>query len=93
MRIAPVIRPQNVSEGKNMGAIPRMNFLISDELSGIQSFNGYLDNQWILMEYDAKNRALWHSFEPDLPKGKHHFRLEVTDGKDNKQTYEVTFIR
>ncbi len=91
--MAPSIRPQNISEGKNMAALSRMNFLISDDLSGIQSFNGYLNGEWILMEYDPKNRSLWHVFESTLPKGKHHFKLEVTDWKNNTQVYEVNFVR
>src|SRR5690606_4009713 len=48
--IAPTIRPQNISQGKNMAAIRRVNFKISDDLSGIQSFNGCIDGQWVLME-------------------------------------------
>ncbi|WP_257659057.1 M23 family metallopeptidase [Parapedobacter lycopersici] len=91
--IAPTIRPQNISEGKNMATLSRMNLLIGDDLSGIQQFNGYLDDQWVLMEYDPKAGVLWHVFEPGLSKGKHHFRLEVVDWKDNKQVYEVNFLR
>ena len=90
---APTIRPQNISAGKNMAALSRMSFLISDDLSGIQSFNGYMDGQWALMEYDPKTRTLWHVFESNLPKGKHHFKLEVVDWKDNKRVYEVNFVR
>src|SRR5690606_14844730 len=91
--VPPTIRPQNVSEGKDMRTLSRMNFLIGDNLSGIQQVNGYLDDQWILMEYDPKNRVLWHVFESDLPAGNHHFRLEVVDWKENKQVYEVNFVR
>ena len=91
--VAPVIQPQNISAGKDMGAISRVNFKISDNLSGIQSFNGYIDGQWVLMEYDAKSRSLWHVFEPTLPAGKHTFRLEVVDWKDNKKVYEASFLK
>ncbi len=91
--LAPTIQPQNISEGKDMGAVARMNFKIFDDLSGVQSFNGYIDGQWVLMEYDSKSRSLWHVFERDLPKGKHLFRLEVTDWKDNKRIYEANFIK
>ncbi|SKB29024.1 Peptidase family M23 [Parapedobacter luteus] len=91
--LPPTIQPQNISEGKNMAATNRINFKISDNLSGIQSFNGYIDDHWVLMEYDPKSRSLWHTLESDLQKGKHRFRLEVVDWKDNKQVYEVNFIR
>jgi murein DD-endopeptidase MepM/ murein hydrolase activator NlpD len=91
--IAPIIRPINISENKVMTAIKRIDFKISDNLSGIQSFNAYIDGEWILMEYDSKSASLWHVFENDLAKGKHHFKLIVKDAKDNEKTYEANFIR
>ncbi|SEK21265.1 M23 family metallopeptidase [Parapedobacter koreensis] len=91
--VPPTIVPQNISAGKNMAAVNRVNFKISDNLSGIQSFNGYMDDRWILMEYDPKTRSLWHTFDSTLSKGKHRLRLEVIDWKDNKRMYEVNFIR
>lgn len=91
--IAPSIRPQNIAAGKNMAGVSRVNFKISDDLSGIQSFNGYIDGNWVLMEYDPKTSSLWHTFESDLPKGQHRFRLEVTDGKGNASVFEADFSR
>ncbi len=91
--VAPTIQPQNIGPGKDMGAMHRINFKISDNLSGIQSFDGYIDGNWVLMEYDSKSSSLWHVFENDLPTGKHTFRLEVVDWKDNKQVYEASFLK
>ncbi len=91
--VSPTIQPQNISAGKDMGALRRVDFKISDNLSGIQSFRGYIDNEWVLMEYDPKSRSLWHVFEDSLPKGKHRFRLEVVDWKDNQQVYEASFLK
>lgn len=91
--VPPTIQPQNISRGKDMGTINRINIKIADNLSGIQSFNGYIDGQWVLMEYDSKSRSLWHVFESGLPHGKHTFRLEVVDWKDNKQVYEASFLK
>lgn len=91
--IPPVIRPINISENKVMTGIKQIDFKISDNLSGIQSFNAYLNGQWVLMEYDSKSASLWHVFESNLPKGKHHFKLIVKDAKDNKKVYEANFTR
>ncbi|SFB80095.1 Peptidase family M23 [Parapedobacter composti] len=91
--LPPTIQPQNISEGRDLGSTSRINFRISDDRSGIQSFNGYINGNWVLMEYDPKTRSLWHNFEHDLPKGRHQFRLEVIDWKDNKQVFEANFIR
>ena len=89
----PVIRPINISANKNMSAVSRMNFKISDDLSGIKSFNGYINGEWILMEYDSKSASLWHVFDRNLAKGNHHFKLVVKDGTANEQIYEVNFSR
>lgn len=91
--VPPVIRPQNISPGRNMAGQSRIRFQISDNLSGIASFNAYLNGEWVLMEYDPKNRALWHTLENNLRKGRHTFRLEVRDGKGNESIYEAHFTR
>ncbi|OWK72149.1 M23 family metallopeptidase [Pedobacter sp. AJM] len=91
--IAPRISPINIIEGKSMSGLSRMNFRISDNLSGIKSFNGYLDGKWILMEFDAKTATLWHSFDERTTSGKHTFELVVADMKDNTRRYTVHFSK
>lgn len=91
--IAPTIRSLTLAPGKNLAGVKRMSFKITDNLSGIKSFHGYLNDKWVLMEYDAKTASLWHTFEADLPKGKHHFHLIVKDMKDNEQTFQAEFVR
>lgn len=91
--IAPNITPLNISSGKNMAGLSKMSFKISDALSGIKSFNGYIDGKWVLMEFDAKTASLWHAFDEQTTTGKHNFELVVTDMKDNTKRYTVDFFR
>ncbi|NGF55180.1 M23 family metallopeptidase [Parapedobacter sp. SGR-10] len=91
--IPPTITARNLTNGKNVAAQSKIDFTISDNFSGIQSFNGYIDDKWVLMEYDSKNRHLWHRFDKDLAKGSHKFRLVVKDWKDNERVYETSFVR
>jgi hypothetical protein len=91
--IAPTIAPRNLSNGKNVAAQTKIDFTISDNFSGIQSFNGYIDGEWVLMEYDSKNRHVWHRFDSSLAKGEHTFKLIVKDWKDNEKVYEARFTR
>jgi hypothetical protein len=90
---APTITPVNISNGKSMGGISKMSFKIRDNLSGIKSFNGYIDGRWVLMEFDAKTASLWHSFDETTSKGKHTFKLVVTDMKENTRDYSITFYK
>lgn len=91
--IAPTITPRNLTSGKNVSAQRKIDFTIADNFSGIQSFNGYIDGKWVLMEYDPKNKHLWHTFDQSLPKGTHTFKLSVKDWKDNEKVYETSFIK
>ncbi|RYE57949.1 MAG: M23 family metallopeptidase [Sphingobacteriales bacterium] len=91
--VPPTIVPVNIGPNKNMSQAGRISFRISDNLSGIKSFNGYIDGQWILMEFDAKTASLWHIFDNKISKGQHTFELIVEDMKANAKKYVVTFIR
>ncbi|MFI5450609.1 M23 family metallopeptidase [Pedobacter sp. UC225_61] len=91
--IAPTIVPVNIANGKNMAGISKMSFRISDGLSGIKSFNGYIDGKWVLMEFDAKTANLWHSFDERTLAGKHRFELIVVDMKENVRRYTIDFYR
>lgn len=91
--IAPRIFPVNISEGKNMSGLSKIFFKISDNLSGIKSFNGYIDGKWALMEFDAKTATLWHSFDERTAAGRHTLELTVVDMKENTRNYTVNFSR
>jgi len=90
---APTVIPLNIADGKNMTGIAKMNFKIRDNLSGIKSFNGYIDGKWVLMEFDTKTATLWHTFDELTTTGKHQFKLVVADMKDNVKTYSITFYK
>jgi len=91
--IAPRIVSVNISEGKNMAGLSKIFFRLSDNLSGIKSFNGYIDGKWVLMEFDTKTATLWHSFDERTATGKHTLELVVTDMKENTRRYSVNFYR
>ncbi|MFN0256875.1 M23 family metallopeptidase [Pedobacter ureilyticus] len=91
--VAPNIIPVNIANGKNMKGISKMSFRISDGLSGIKSFNGYIDGKWVLMEFDTKTASLWHEFDERTGAGKHTLELLVVDMKDNTKRYAIEFYR
>ena len=91
--IAPRITPLNISDDKRMTGIGRMSFKISDNLSGIQTFRGTIDGQWILMEYDLKTSTLWHTFDYRTAPGKHLLQLTVIDRQGNTKTYTASFYK
>ncbi len=91
--LPPKILPLSI-KGKNaLTESKRIRFIISDDLSGINEYNGYIDGKWALFEYDSKNKLITHYFDPErFELGKRHkFKLVVSDYKNNIATYEATF--
>ncbi|WP_419801064.1 M23 family metallopeptidase [Mucilaginibacter sp.] len=91
--IAPVIVPVNISEGKNMAAVNHISFRISDNLSGIKTYDAYIDGQWVLLEHDYKNRLFRYFFDEHCPAGKHQLEVVVTDQKENTKRLTLNFYR
>lgn len=65
--------------------------VITDSLSGIKSYNGYLNNKWIIMEYDEKNDLLTYHFDEFVKKGKNLLLVEVEDEKGNVFEKKIFF--
>lgn len=69
------------------GNTKKLQFRITDDLSGIDTYRATFDNRWILMEYDAKNNILTGTLEIPMTSSRHVFKLEVTDKVGNKSIY------
>jgi len=91
--VAPVIVPINISDGKNMAGSSNITFRIGDNLSGIKSYNAYIDGQWVLLEHDYKSKLFRYFFEEHCLPGKHKLELTVSDMKDNIKKLTLTFYR
>ena len=71
-----------------------IQFTISDDLSGIKSYNGYLNGQWILFEYDNKTKKITHYFSDGIvAEGANELKLIVVDNLGNSTIFETQFFR
>lgn len=70
-------------------------FTVKDNLSGISSYKGFIDGEWVLFEYDPKQDLLYHKFDSEhMLFGKHHrLELMVYDEKGNKTVYKQDFYK
>ena len=66
---------------------------IGDALSGVKSYMGYIDGQWVLMKWDYKTRILSYTFDNSITAAKHTFELTVTDAVNNASTFKADFYR
>jgi hypothetical protein len=87
---APKVLPRNKKRWARNG---RVEFKISDNLSGIETYRGVIDGKWVMFEYDGKNALLSYKLEPSrVKKGKSHkVKMVVTDACGNKTIITETF--
>jgi murein DD-endopeptidase MepM/ murein hydrolase activator NlpD len=91
--IAPRIYNMSFENGKNLSKNKTFSVLISDNLSGIDTYNAYLNGEWILMEYDYKTRKLVHDLaDKKYLEGKNELKIIVTDNLQNSTTFETHFF-
>lgn len=91
--IAPIIKPVNIYQGKNLSNARTIAVKIDDNLSGIMEYRATIDDKWILMEYEPKQSLLYYTFNETVGKGEHTFKLEVLDNRRNIEKYEAKFTR
>jgi hypothetical protein len=92
--VNPVISIGKPIEGKWITAQKELKLSIYDALSGIKSYNAYLNDQWILMEYDNKTRQLTHDFSDGIvTEGANILKVIVVDQMGNSTTFETRFFR
>jgi hypothetical protein len=92
--VNPIISISKPIEGKWITAQNELKLSIYDALSGIKSYNAYLNDQWILMEYDNKTRQLTHDFSDGIvAEGANILKAIVVDQMGNSTTFETRFFR
>lgn len=91
--IAPSIRPLGIKENKTLLNRQKIEFKITDNLSGISSYEGEIDGNWVLFEYDAKTETIWYTIDKSrLVLGKSHsLKLTVSDERKNSSVYKAVF--
>jgi hypothetical protein len=91
--IAPEITPRNGTFRDDLTGRKTLNFTIRDNLSGIEKYEGYIDNRWALFEYDPKNELLTYTFDKErVNSGQlHELELYVSDFKGNVNLFHTTF--
>ncbi|TRX16633.1 M23 family metallopeptidase [Flavobacterium franklandianum] len=92
--IPPKISISKSIEGKWLTDKKFIQFTISDDLSGIKSYNGYLNGKWILFEYDNKTKKITHNFSDGIvAEGSNELKIIVMDNLGNSTIFETQFFR
>lgn len=92
--VPPKITISKPIEGQWLTNRKFIQFTISDGLSGIKSYNGYLNGKWILFEYDNKTKKITHNFSDGIvAEGANELKIIVVDNLGNSTIFETRFFR
>lgn len=90
---APTIIPSIINSQGKTNDPNSVSFKISDNLSGIKSFNGYINDRWVLFEYEPKLGVISYYFDDHMPTGDAKLKIVLIDNKNNANTYESAISR
>lgn len=91
----PTINAVNIKENsiftRNNGII---RFKVSDSQTGIAGFSAFIDEKWVLANFDLKSNSLTIDLnKEEISSGKHQLELKVWDEKENTSTYKANFSK
>lgn len=86
---APTIGAEHILK---LRKFPVMSLKIRDNLSGINTYNGYIDDKWVLFEYDPKNQRISCDLRKTGIKESttHKLKVVVTDYCGNEGVLETS---
>lgn len=91
--IPPKITPKNISKEENISKLKVVRFGVTDNICGIKNFNAFINNQWVLLEYDLKSDEMLLIIDENTPSGKFELKIVVTDECGNTAEWEKKLFR
>jgi len=91
--IPPVIDQINIPNGKWISNYRYLRFRVGDNV-GVQSVEAYIDNKWILVEWDYKTGKAFYDFNDlSFDGSRHELKIIVTDKLGNRTEKNLIFYR
>ena len=93
--IPPDINFYNLKNNQWISNRKKLTIKINDNESGIKSFNGWINNKWILLEYESKKNILTYDFGDKVNSNdsKNELVVSVKDNCGNVSMKKITFYR
>lgn len=90
----PVVVLKNFKNEQWITNLEKLEVKITDYGSGISSYRGEIDGEWILMEYNVKNGNLTYNLNDKVfTEAKHTLKVTATDNVGNSTDLNATFFR
>lgn len=91
--IKPSIKPLNFESKSSIADNWSLRVEIDDKESGINKYEMFVNDRWVLAEYDAKNKLLIYQIDNHIKKGHNTFKVVVTDMVGNESVYSTILRR
>jgi hypothetical protein len=92
--LAPDIYAHNFRPGNSVNGRNELQFKAKDDLSGIHSYEAYVNGEKTLLFYDLKTDIITYRIEDYLPQDKNiHLKIILFDKKANKTVYNTNFFK
>jgi len=88
--LAPTVVPLNFKDQSWISKATNLRMQIDDRQSGISGYRATLNGNFILMEYEYKDKILTHDLSDKIvTDGENHLKVIVTDNVGNSTTFEA----
>ena len=89
--LKPEIKPINFKQNSNISSRSSIRLRLKDEMSGIKSYDAFLNGKWALFEYEPKSNLIFHKISDNIiKKGENILLINYQDGVGNKGVYKAT---
>jgi murein DD-endopeptidase MepM/ murein hydrolase activator NlpD len=90
----PKITSINLSNGGNMTGVRAIKIKITDDLSGISEYNGYINGNWVMFSYEPKDQLVTYVFDENLVEStEYNLKFIVKDRSGNTSLLERSFTK
>ena len=77
--VPPRLNALNISEGKQLTYQKNIQFRVSDNFSGIASYDAFLNGKWVVLVYDAKKSLMSYTIDKSILKRENNFEVLIVD--------------
>lgn len=91
--IRPSVRPLNFKDNGSVAENWSLRVEIDDLETGISKYAMYINDQWVLADYDAKKKLLMYQIDNRLKPGHNVVKVVVSDMVGNETVYSAVILR
>lgn len=89
---APKITAVNIYNNKNMSGQKMIQIKATDNFSGIEEYNAFVNGHWVILAYDAKRALFTYTIDENVLKGKNEITFVIKDDRDNASCISYDFL-